>query len=281
MSLRLFLVDDEAPARVRLRTLLADIASECPHQVVGEADSGLTALPQIVQIRPDLVFLDVQMPGMNGIELAGHLMRQMPGIALVFITAFDEYAVQAFDVQALDYLLKPVRASRLAAALQRVAARQVPIVRGAVTDAVIDADQSVPAGETPAATDPAHKMARLARLASTLNIARQHFSVQERGRVLLVPVGEVLYLRAEQKYVTIKTREREYLIEDSLVSIEEELSSLLVRVHRNALVARSAIAGVERAAGEGGDSWQVIIHGVAERLPISRRQWPVIKALVK
>lgn len=276
MNLRLFLVDDEAPARVRLRTLLADIAAEYPHQVVGEADSGLTALPQIMQTRPDLVFLDVHMPGMNGIELAGHLLRQMPGLAIVFITAFDEYAVQAFDVQALDYLLKPVRATRLASALRRVVTLHVPV--SALVAAAASGTETGKAGEEPAETDTAHK---LARVATTLNIARQHFSVQERGRVLLVPVPDVLYLRAEQKYVTLRSREREYLIEDSLVSIEEELSSALVRVHRNALVARSKIAGVERAAAEGVDSWQVIVHGVPERLPISRRQWPVIKALVK
>jgi two-component system response regulator AlgR len=283
MSLRLFLVDDEAPARVRLRTLLGDIAAQCPHQVVGEADSGITALPLIVQTRPDLVFLDVQMPGMNGIELAGHLLRQVPGIAIVFITAFDEYAVQAFDVQALDYLLKPVRATRLAAALQRVAAlRPTPVVPTAGGDAGAGPGANV-AGAVAGDIDPAtaRKVAQVAQVAGVLHIARQHFSVQERGRVLLVPVTDVLYLRAEQKYVTLKSREREYLIEDSLVSIEEELASQLVRVHRNALVARSAIAGVERAGSEAGDSWQVIVHGVPERLPISRRQWPVIKALVK
>jgi two-component system response regulator AlgR len=114
--------------------------------------------------------------------------------------------------------------------------------------------------------------------------------VQERGRVLLVPIAEVLYLKAELKYVTMHTMTRDYLIEESLLSIEEEHAATFVRVHRNALVARDAIVGVERGtlavdseadAGKGQEAWQVILRGVAERLPISRRQWPIIKALVR
>jgi two-component system response regulator AlgR len=120
-------------------------------------------------------------------------------------------------------------------------------------------------------------------VANRLPVARQHFSVQERGRVLLVPTCEVVYLRAEQKYVTLRSHGRDYLIEESLVSIEEEMADLFVRVHRNALVARRAIFGVERAAPELGatESWQVILRDIPERLPISRRQWPIIKALVR
>ncbi|MEN9866208.1 MAG: hypothetical protein RL748_1798 [Pseudomonadota bacterium] len=263
--LKVFLVDDEAPARARLRTLLSDIAVDFPSEVVGEAENGAQALPLILSLAPDLVLLDVQMPGMNGIELAGHLVRQTSSATMVFVTAFDEYALKAFEVHALDYLLKPVRASRLAQALQRVQQRLPP----------------APA-QAAAATDPA---VVLTALAASLHMQRQHFSVQERGRLLLVPVSEVLYLRAEQKYVTLRSKEREFLIEDSLVSIEEELADTFVRVHRNALVARAAIAGVERALLDNGDknqeSWQVIVRDVLERLPISRRQWPVIKALVR
>ncbi len=264
MSMRLFIVDDEAPARVRLKTLLSDIAQECPHQLVGEADNAQDALDGIVETRPDIVLMDVQMPGMSGIELASHLAQcvaEAPGV--IFVTAYDEYALKAFDVHALDYLLKPVRASRLALALQR------------------------------GITSPAHHVPRqeaIAATAAAMHSKRQYFSVQERGRLLLVPITDVLYLKAELKYVTLRTKARDYLIEESLVSIENEMAAIFVRIHRNALVARNAIIGVERAQSgtdiDGDESkihdiWQVLIREVEERLPISRRQWSVIKALVK
>jgi two-component system response regulator AlgR len=260
MTLRLYIVDDEAPARSRLKALLSDIAQECPHQLVGEAGHAQAALDGIAASAPDIVLLDVQMPGMNGIELAEHLIKNTAAPpAVIFVTAYDEYALKAFDVQALDYLLKPVRAARLAESLKRASASRAP-----------------------------------AQARAILQAARKHFSVLERGRVLLVPVAEVLYLRAQLKYVTLHTRGRDYLTEESLTSIEDEMGSIFVRVHRNALVARNAIIGVERgvpvaeqdgehegAQDRAHESWQVILAGVDERLPISRRQWPVIKALVR
>lgn len=260
--MKIFIVDDEAPARARLCTLLGDIAAECPHQLVGQAENARLALDQIADSGAQLVLLDVQMPGMNGLELAAHLLKLENPPAIVFVTAFDEYALQAFDVHALDYLLKPVRAQRLAQTLQRVAQLRA-------------ANSQV--------------QSNVAATAHDLQMKRQHFSVQERGRVLLVPVNDVIYLRAEQKYVSLRTRVREYLIEESLVSIEEELKDKFVRVHRNALVARNAICGVEKGSApedgekqeKGQESWQVIVRDVPERLPISRRQWPVIKGLVK
>lgn len=254
MSTRIFIVDDEAPARARLKTLLSDIAGECPHELVGEAGHAQTALESIAMHAPDIVLLDVQMPGMNGMDLAAQLRKTcaVPP-AIIFVTAYDEYALKAFEVHALDYLLKPVRASRLSESLRRIAALR-------------------PMDGAPASA------------------SRRHFSVQERGRVLLVPVNDVIFLKAEQKYVTLRTVSHEYLIEESLTSIEEELAALFVRVHRNALVARDAIIGVERGMhaidgeveGEKSqDSWLVILRGVEERLPISRRQWPVVKALIR
>jgi two-component system response regulator AlgR len=258
--LRIFIVDDETPARARLKTLLSDIAAECPHEVVGEAALGQQALEQIAVLAPDVVLLDVQMPGMTGIELAAHLAQSGAAPAVIFVTAYDEYALKAFEVHALDYLLKPVRAARLADALRRVGAGRAPQAQA------------------------------LSEVAAKLNAPRRHFSVQERGRLLLVPVLEVIYLKAEAKYVTLRTREREYLLEASLQSLEQEFASSFIRVHRNALVARDAILGVERGAvavdaeGEGEkaqESWQVILRGIDDRLPISRRQWPGVKALVK
>lgn len=266
MKPRILIVDDETPARDRLRTLLSDIAQDCPHEIVGEAGDGRDALDAVVENQPDVVLLDVQMPGMNGIELASHMMRLKDWTpSVIFITAFDEYALKAFEVHAVDYLLKPVRAARLADAVKRAAAMRVQ------------------------STDP---RTSLAALVGALHARRRHFSVQERGRVILVPVADVIYLKAELKYVTVRTRTHEHLIEESLTSIEEEFGDVFVRVHRNALVARNAIVGVERGVqaidseGENDrdkvqESWQVILRDLDERLPISRRQWSVVKALVR
>ncbi len=257
----IFIVDDEAPARSRLHTLLADIAEECPHQVVGEAADAQLALDGIAKTRPDIVLLDVQIPGMTGLELAAHLMKQgNDAPAVIFVTAFDEFAVKAFDVHAVDYLLKPVRATRLVQAIRRAAAHRTKNQPGAVAAA-----------------------------SAALQVTRKNFSVQERDRVLLVPVNDVLYLKAELKYVTLRTKKNEYLIEESLASIEQELADVFVRVHRNALVARGAIIGVERSAltvdegknEKGQESWQVMLRDIDDRLPVSRRQWAVVKALVK
>nr|WP_314626255.1 LytTR family DNA-binding domain-containing protein [uncultured Noviherbaspirillum sp.] len=258
MNQRIFIVDDEEHARARLAMLLADIGGECPNELVGEAADAAGALQGIVDTRPDIVLLDIQMPGMNGMDLASRLALEGEGMpAVVFVSAHDDYALDAFEVHALDYLVKPVRAGRLQQALRRVA-----LLRG----------------RSGAGQGTGEEQAR----------RREHFTVHERDRLLLVPVADVIYLKAELKYVTLRTRTRDYLIEDSLASIEEELDDMFVRVHRNTLVARKSIMGVERgtvgADGEGErgqEAWQVILRDVAERLPISRRQWPVVKALVR
>jgi two-component system response regulator AlgR len=247
--IRVFIADDEAPARERLRELLGDIAAELPASVVGEARNGLEALEALPESGADVVLLDIQMPGMGGLELARHLAGLERPPAVVFITAHDRHAVEAFELNALDYLLKPVRAERLAAALRKAAA----------------------AG--PVAPE------QLARAAQG---AREYLSVVERSRIVLVPVRDILFLRAEQKYVTVRTREREHLLEESLIALEREFCAPecaypFVRIHRNCLVARAAIRGFERAAGGEEAHWQVVVDGLAERLPVSRRQWPVVR----
>ncbi|RBA23909.1 LytR/AlgR family response regulator transcription factor [Herminiimonas fonticola] len=265
---RILIVDDEAPARARLTTLLSDIAAECPHALIGEASQAQQALDKIAELAPDIVLLDVQMPGMTGLEMAAHLAHSeaaAPAPAIIFVTAYDEYALQAFEVHALDYLLKPVRATRLADAIRRVRALK---------------------------DNTASQAKLMAAVATTLQATRKNFSVQERGRLLLVPVADVLYLKAEAKYVTLRTREREYLLEGALSSLELEFAAQFIRVHRNALVARDAITGVERGqltvdadsdgeSDKAQDAWQVILRGIDDRLPISRRQWSAVKALVR
>ncbi len=246
MSLRVFIVDDEAPARSRLRVLLTDIQPEFPNQVVGEAANGVEALDLLAQATADVVLADIRMPRMDGIELARHLGKLAPAPAVVFTTAYDQYAVQAFELNALDYLVKPVRAQRLVAALQKAHKAGPP----------------APAALQQAGSD-----------------ARRHFSVNERGRILLVPVADVLYLRAELKYVTARTAEREFVLDESLTHLESEFARQFVRVHRSCLISRNAIAGAERNHDENAETqWSVILHGLAERLPVSRRQWSGVKA---
>ncbi|MBY0573158.1 MAG: LytTR family DNA-binding domain-containing protein [Undibacterium sp.] len=262
--LKILIVDDEAPACERMRCLIEDIQAACPCVLVGMAFDGQTALDGLMEHGPDVVLLDVQMPGMTGLELAQHIARlALPRApAIVFVTAYDEFALQAFEVHAMDYLLKPVRAVRLQACLERIRAQR---------------EQFSPSTEN-----------SLAEVLNTLPKKRQHFSIVEKNRVLLIPVNEVIFLKAEQKYVTIQTKSRTYLTEESLVSIENELGQVFIRAHRNALVARDMIIGVERALhavdadGEkASETWQVIVKDSAERLPISRRQWAVIKELVR
>jgi len=243
--IRVFIADDEAPARDRLRELLGDIAGEVQTDVVGEATNGLEAIERVPSSGAEVLLLDIQMPGMGGLEVARHLATLEKSPAVVFVTAHDRHAVEAFDLNALDYLLKPVRAERLAAALRKA---------------------SVP---------------EKASLANAANAPREYLSVAERHRIALVPVRDILFLRAEQKYVTVRTREREHLIEESLVALERELADRFVRIHRNCLVARAAIRGFERSAEDADEpGWQIVLDGIAERLPVSRRQWPVLRALV-
>ena len=259
--LRILIVDDEPPARVRLRQVLADCAGRVTLTVAGEADGGLKALAAAEQLQPDVVLLDIHMPDMNGLEVARHLSARAteadPPPAVIFVTAYDEHALAAFEVQALDYLLKPVGAERLVAALAR-----------------------------------AHRLrpndSKLAQAARAIGAIRTHVTVSERGRMILVPVDDIVYLRAELKYVTIRTATREHLTEESLTSLEQEFGERFVRIHRNALVARASILGFQRVRGEAdeeGESsdghWVVLLKDFPEELPISRRQWPLVKEAVR
>ena len=248
-ELRVFIADDEAPARARLKELLADIRGELATSVAGEAANGLEVIERLPASGARVLLLDIQMPGIGGIELARHLGSLENAPAIVFVTAHDRHAVEAFELNALDYLMKPVRAGRLAAALKKAQAAG-PVAR--------------------------ERLERAARG------AREFFSVTERNRIALVPVGEVIFLKAELKYVTLRTRAGEHLIEEPLVSLEREFAERFVRVHRNCLVARAAIRGFERVAGgaEEEPHWNVVLEGVAERLPVSRRQWPAVKGVL-
>ena len=251
--IRVFIADDEGPARERLKELLEDIASDVPTEVAGEAANGVEALERLPASKAQVLLLDIRMPGMDGLELARHVTSLENAPAVVFVTAHDKHAVEAFDLNALDYLLKPVRAARLAAALKKAI------------------NVGAPQRES---------------LARAADGPREYLSVAERNRIVLVPVRDILFLRAEQKYVTVRTKAREHLIEESLIALEREFCAAdlpypFVRIHRNCLVARAAIRGFERTGGgEEEAHWQVVLDGLTDRLPVSRRQWPTVRELI-
>jgi two-component system, LytTR family, response regulator AlgR len=244
-ELKIFIADDEEPARERLKTLLGDIAPQVPAQVVGEARNGVQAIELLPPSGAQVLLLDIQMPGMGGLEVARHLARLQQPPRIIFVTAHDRHAVEAFELNALDYLLKPVRADRLAAALKK-------------------------------ATVPEN-----ANLEKAAEAPREYLSLAERNRIVLLPVRDILYLRAEEKYVTVRTRAREHLVEEPLIALEKEFATRFIRIHRNCLVARAAIRGFERAPNDDGEAhWLVVLDGLEERLPVSRRQWPAVRELV-
>ena len=249
LPLRVVIVDDEAPARSRLSDLLADCAETLPLEIAGEAASGPQALEMVAKMHTDVVLLDIRMPGMDGIETAQHLRKLDNPPAIIFTTAYDAYALKAFEVHAIDYLLKPIRAARLLEALKVVRSAGVP---------------------------------RADALADMRRTPRTSLCASERGKVHLIPLDDIIYLRAELKYVTVRTRQREYLVEESLTRLEEEFGDRFVRAHRSCLVARAAIRGFERGVGEGGDGhWEVLLNGSDERIAVSRRQQHIVRELQK
>ena len=229
--MKVILADDEPLARDRLRQLLAE---QPDIQIVAEAGDGHATLQACAEHDPDLVLLDISMPGIDGLEAARHLAAFEPRPAVVFCTAFDAHALSAFDAQAIDYLVKPVRAERLAAALERV--------------------RAFAAGR-------AHADATHTR-------ARTHLCARLRGSLRLIPVEEVHYLQAEEKYVVVHHARGEDLVEESLKSLEGEFGDRFVRIHRNCLVARHDI--VELRRGDDGGAQLVLAHA-DHPLEVSRR----------
>ena len=247
--LRVLLVDDEALSRLRLRTLLGDcVDPACV--VAGEAASAPAALHWLTLHQADVVLLDIHMPGMDGLQLAGRLQDLPRAPAVIFVTAHSEHALAAFEVEAVDYLTKPVRRQRLQAALLRVAQR----LQGFAASA-------------PAPLDPA--------------VHTPVIVVHERGELLRVPLAEVLYLKAELKYVTLRTARRALLLDESLAELEERVGERFLRIHRNALVARNAVVALERRDdGEGAEGWAVRIAPTDEWLAVSRRQLVAVREML-
>ena len=239
--MKVILVDDEPIARDRLRQLLADVGDV---DIVAEAGDGIEALHACAAHDPDLVLLDIAMPGVDGLEVARHLAAFEPRPAVVFCTAFDAHALSAFEAQAIDYLVKPVRAERLSAALERV--------------------RTFAAGR---------------QHAETANGAeRTHLCARLGGSLRLIPVEEVHYLQAEEKYVVVHHARGRDLIEESLKSLEDEFGERFVRIHRNCLVARHELMELRRDGD--GHVHAVLRHG-EHPLEVSRRCLPQLRAQLR
>ena len=245
--LRVLLADDEALARLRMRTLLGD-CKDPANVVVGEAGDVAQALAFLENHPVDLVLLDVAMPGMDGTQLAAELARRDNSPMVVFVTAHPQHAVQAFELNAADYLTKPVRAERLQAALRKVAQRRPGLQALADEPALV---------------------------------------VTDRGRVQRIPVSQALYFKAELKYVTLRTVQSSHVLDESLSDLEQRLGPGFIRIHRNALVARNAVRGLERRLmpGDGdeapGEAWAVRVAVVEEWLAVSRRHVTTVREVLE
>jgi two-component system, LytTR family, response regulator AlgR len=244
-TLKILIADDEAPARNRMRDLLSDIAHV---EIVAEAKNGKEALDLAETYKPDVMLLDIRMPVIDGIEAAQHAQKLDPKPHVIFTTAFDTYAIKAFDLNAIDYLLKPIRQERLQTAIDKVHALQP------------------------------NQLVALKSLQALQKKSRSHLSIHERGRVLLVPIETIVYLRAELKYITVRTAEREYLIEESLTHLEAEFGERFIRLHRNCLVAPQFITGYEKRQNDDNEQqWVALLKHIPETIPVSRRQQHLIK----
>jgi len=241
--MKVLIVDDEPPARDRLRELLNRLPD---YEPCGEAGNGMEALRLAARLQPDIVLLDIQMPGLDGLETARRLAELAQPPAIIFVTAYGEYALDAFDAHAVAYLLKPVRLERLEQALAN-------------------------AGRL--------NRAQLANLAAEpATTGRTHIRVRIGQRLELIALADVCYFQADQKYVAVRHRHGQALIEDSLKTLETALGMRAVRVHRNALAMTAQVAGLEKTADGGG---VLTFHGIPDRLEVSRRHLTTVRQFLR
>ena len=267
-ALRVLLVDDEALARLRLRTLLGDCTAP-PAVVTGEAADAQQALTALRHAEFDVLLLDVHMPGMDGVTLARSLRemdaarsalgRAAASPAVVFVTAHAEHAVQAFELAAADYLTKPVRLERLQQALARV--QQLRQRQPTASDLLLKVEQD-----------------RQSNRGLEADFIEKVVIIQDRGRTERVPLAEVLYFKAELKYVTVRTAARSFVLDGALSDLQALYADQFIRIHRNALIARRAVrALVRHHDAEDGDGWAVRLNGIDELLMVSRRQVSLVR----
>ncbi len=242
--MKILIIDDEPLARERLKQIISDQAlGEC----IAEGSNGEQAVMLCQQQSPDVILLDIRMPGMDGIEAAQHIMKLEEPPAIIFTTAYDEYALTAFDTHAVDYLLKPIRKERLQDALE--SAKRLTKAQLAKINLQQEGDKR-----------------------------RQHISARLGDELRLIDVSDILYLFAEHKYVTVRYKDGTVLIEESLRSLEEEFADVFLRVHRNALVALNAIAALDKLK-DGGH--QIKLLGIDDTLEVSRRHLPTVRKVMK
>ena len=244
--MRILIVDDEQLARERMVRLISEQLSS--HEIIGEAQNGKEALEKIQELHPDVVILDIRMPGMDGLEVARHLMNFDTPPAVIFSTAYDEHAMDAFRVNAVDYLLKPVRVEQLDQALIKA---MRPNKEQLVSISKEDKGQ---------------------------DHARTHVSARTRLGITLIPIEEVYFFRAEHKYVTVRHKEGEVLIEETLKELEDEFPEKFVRVHRNALAAVRYIRGLDKAPF---GIQMLRFVDIIDKVEVSRRHLPIIRGLLR
>lgn len=240
--MKVVIVDDEAPARERLEQLCRQLDGV---EVVDCASDGKSALASCRKFNPDTVLMDIRMPAMDGLEAARHLAALDHPPAVIFTTAYGDHALEAFDSEAVDYLLKPIRRERLAQALSRA---------GRLT------------------------RAQLSALSEANERARSHLSINHQGNIHLIPLDKVIFFQADQKYVTVYHSDGEALLDESLKNLEQEFGETFIRIHRNALVAVSALTGMKR---DNQGSYHVSLAGSNEKPEVSRRHVTEVRRLLK
>lgn len=241
--MKVLIVDDEPPARDRLQHMISGMDNM---QVCGQAAHGLEAVNMVQATQPDIVLMDIRMPGMDGLEAARHLSEMDEPPAIIFTTAFSEHALEAYDANAVDYLVKPIRQEKLEKSL--VKARKLSKAQIVALDI------------------------------QTNNVGRSHICARVRGNLELISVDNIIYFLADQKYISVRHKDGEVLIEDALKSLESEFESRFLRIHRNALVSTKFITGMEKQTDA---RFLVTLQGIEDKLEISRRHVAEVRKFLK
>ncbi len=238
--MKILIIDDEHLARLRLKDLILQIKPEAD---IHEASNAEEAIESYESMEPDLVMVDIRMPGISGIELAYHFSSMEKPPAIIFTTAYSEYALDAFEADAIDYLMKPIRLKRLKHAFDKL--------------------QPISKTQSKALKERSN---------------RTHIAVRQRDRIKLVPIADICYFRSEDKYVAVITKDDRYLINATLNKLEGELGRDFLRVHRNSLISIKHLDGLEKLDEK---TWCAVLKGTKDKVEISRRQKPVIRGWLK